>query len=526
MSVDYDQTIKYYNLNKDKPWSEWLVFDTLFNKPGKQGFVGLFRLKDDPRIKIVFKISQYINHLSIHEHTVMNGLNDLHEFCPHFCKSIGLINCKVDPKIKKEGNPFDLDTQYPIVKETLLCEYITDSYKFYNYIRTEEDRIPEKVLYNAIKQVLLAVSIAQRCKRFSHYDLHSNNIMMKRCNPDTVFLYALDDDNQFCVPTFGHYPVIIDFGFSYINDMEDAPLWASMGHTDVGFMTDRFDWVADPKLLLVTVADEIHHKRDTKNSKKLTNIVKNIFCPLSIEWDSGWDKVEKMAAADYVTRMLSGYNSDSELFQEYDCFCIDIIQTLIILPLQEQSYSEIHKPYKAFLQEWVKIEAESTSMFYNLYVLKGVVDSARLVRAMYMRTATRGAAIRSFTEKVYECISSVAKFCNPRKVNFERLLCSLLVLSRCIEGVLYDVMITRMKDKQEEYDKMLLQSTEQIFAAIDANLPDDYVYTPNTKLVILDVLGKQTDHMELTQEECDDINDLHHICRGATLYDLYKQKKE
>lgn len=427
MATDYEQAIKHYNINKDKSWSDWLEFDTLFNKPGKQGFVGLFRLKADPRVKIVFKISQYINHLTQHEYTVMNGLNQISEFCPHFCKAIGLINCKVDPKIKKEGNPFDLDTQYPIVKETLLCEYITDSYKFYNYIRVTEERIPEQVLYNTVKQVLLAISMAQQSKQFSHYDLHSFNVMMKKCHKDTVFLYALDDDNQFCVPTFGHYPVIIDFGFSYISDSEDAPLWASLGHTDVGFMSDRFDWVADPKLFLVTVADEIHEKRDTKKSKKLLNIVKNIFYPLSIEWDSGWDNVEKMAASDYVTSMLSGYNKPSELFQEYDYFCVDLIQTLIILPLQEQNYSEIHKSYKAFLQEWVKIEAEMSSMFYNLYIFKGMVDSARLVRAMYMRTATRGAAVRAFTDKIHEHIASVAKFCNPKNVNFERLLCLSLI---------------------------------------------------------------------------------------------------
>ena len=62
---------------------------------------------------------------------------------------------------------------------------------------------------------------------------------------------------QHYIPTNGHYPVIIDFGFSYINDMKDGPLWPSMAHTCVGFMSDRFDWVADPKLFLVTVSGEI-----------------------------------------------------------------------------------------------------------------------------------------------------------------------------------------------------------------------------------------------------------------------------
>ena len=43
------------------------------------------------------------------------------------------------------------------------------------------------------------------------------------------------------------------------------------------FMSDRFDWVADPKLFLVTVSNEIRYKRKTKISLKLKHIVKNIF---------------------------------------------------------------------------------------------------------------------------------------------------------------------------------------------------------------------------------------------------------
>ena len=32
----------------------------------------------------------------------------------------------------------------------------------------------------------------------------------------------MDNDNQFCVPTFGYYPVIIDFGFSYSDAIKNS----------------------------------------------------------------------------------------------------------------------------------------------------------------------------------------------------------------------------------------------------------------------------------------------------------------
>ena len=338
----YKELLKIVDENKEKNWDIWLDFIEVFKKPGKQGKVGLFNVKEN-KDKIVFKFSQYINYLVQHEYSVMKSLNDLYDFCPHFCRTFGYINCDINPNSKKIENPFLIDSKYPINKEILLCEYIEDSCKFYNYIRS--DKIDEIMLYSTIKQVLLAINIAQTEKKFSHYDLHSNNIMIKKCDIDSVCLYVLDENNQFCVPTYGYFPLIIDFGFSYIKDMDDGPAWGSLSQTDVGFLSDRFDWVADPKLFLVSVSKEIFQKRNTKTSKKLRRIVKNIFHPLTIDWSCGWDDIKEKGASDIVIEYLQPFNKKSKLFREFDHYCIDIIQSLIILPLEKQSYNNIGKYY-------------------------------------------------------------------------------------------------------------------------------------------------------------------------------------
>ena len=216
--TEYNKLLSYYEKNKDKPFKEWLSFDTVFDKPGKQGLVGLLSPKEEnnkENNKYIFKISQYINYLIHHESVVMKGLNELSPYCPHFCKSFGSFICQTDPRSGKKGNPFNTKSKYPIKKEVLLCEFIDKSCKFYNYIRAV-DRINEDVLYSSIKQVLMAIAIAQKKKEFSHYDLHSFNVMMRKCSRDLVFLYVLDDENQFVIPTNGHYPIIIDFGFYMI----------------------------------------------------------------------------------------------------------------------------------------------------------------------------------------------------------------------------------------------------------------------------------------------------------------------
>ena len=523
----FSSLVEYYVKNKDLKWMDWLKFDQTFEKPGKQGLVGLFQPKKEvlspfgKPLKYVFKISQYINYLVQHEYTIMKGLNEISPYCPHFCKAIGTILCEIDPNVRKTGNPFELTTKHPIEKEILLTEYIENSSKFYNYIKS--DKINEKIIYSTIKQVLLAISIAQRKKRFTHYDLHSYNIMMKKCNKDVVFLYVLDEDNQFCIPTYGHYPVIIDFGFSYISDLDKGPAWPSMAHTDVGFMSDRFDPIADPKLFLVTVAAEMRQLRNNKKSNKFRTIVKNIFGKLKIDWDSGWDNTDEKGASDFACEMLQGYSIHSNLFDKYDHYCIDLIQSLIIIPMEEQKYSNIDQSYKAFLQEFVKIEHDIGNPFYNLYILKGIVDVAREVRVDYIKSGkSRDQAIKYFRESIYERIRCVANYCAPKGIKFEKMLCSLLCLSRNIEGILYDVIESRMKTKQKEYKKLPLQTPEQIYGAIEVNIPDKYIFNKNTTIFVMNCNTEICSRLELTNDQYCQVNDIPTLTKGMFLYSIFK----
>ena len=350
--------------------------------------------------------------------------------------------------------------------------------------------------------------------------------MVKKCNKDLVFLYKIDNENQFCVPTLGHYPIIIDYGFSFIEDMNDNPLWASLAHTDVGFMSDRFDWVADPKLFLVTVAGEIKEKRRTKKSRILKQTVKKIFKPLTIDWESGWDDVEEQGAADYVLEMLESYNSNSRLFEDYDYYCIDIIQSLIILPLEEQKYDDIGNTYKIFLNEWIKIENEISNHFYNLYILRELVNIARNIRPDYLNLKTRKESICDFTRGVYAAIDKVTKFCVPKNVHFEKMLCSLLMLAKNIEGVLYEIISSQMKDKQKEYDKMPVDNIEQIYGKIASEIEDEYVYNKNTKVMIIDNVNKNCNIFQIPEEELDNINNLHPLTIGTYINKLYEKNEK
>jgi len=285
-------------------------------------------------------------------------------------------------------------------------------------------------------------------------------------------------------------------------------------------MSDRFDPIADPKLFLVTVSDEINDSKHTKNSRKLRNIVKNNYSHLKIDWKCGWDKHTKKCATDYVIDILSKYSSVSTLFSKYEYYSLDLIQSLIILPLQKQQYTNIHTPYTTFLKEFIKIEKEISSPFYCLYILKGIVDSARFVRYDYHNKDTRNQAVNYFKNCVYEIIDSVAKYCKPKNIHFELLLCSLLCLSKCIEGILFDKMSSQMSKKQKMYDKVPVKSPEAICAVIDINIEDNYEFNEKTNILAIDCINNTSYPVHLTEEQLTSINSFNSISRGIELYKI------
>ena len=90
------------------------------------------------------------------------------------------------------------------------------------------------------------------------------------------------------------------------------------------------------------------------------------------------------------------------------------------------------------------------------------------------------------------------------------------MLSRNIEGVLHDIIDTRMK--------MPLQSIEQMYAAIEVNIPDEYVYNENTTIFVMDSVNEVCDLYNLTPEQTERINNEHSLTRGTTIHQMYRTK--
>ncbi len=100
--------------------------------------------------------------------------------------------------------------------------------------------------------ILLTLDIAQVKHKFVHYDLHMGNILIQKCELNSVFLYH-HLGKYYVVPTYGFYPMIIDTGISYIDSIEGKPMRCTTDNNSHGFQTTEFDPLNDTHHLLLSL---------------------------------------------------------------------------------------------------------------------------------------------------------------------------------------------------------------------------------------------------------------------------------
>jgi len=511
--------ISIYEKNKDKKWDEWLTFVRIFPQKGKQGIVGLFQI-NEIQAQIVFKFSNYFNYLVEHEYIVSSGLREISDFLPHLNRSIGMITCMIDPE--NTENPFEVKTKYPIEKKVLLLEFIQDSYKLYTHIIS--NKTSEEVIYTSLKQTLLALEVAQRRNKFTHYDLHSNNILLKKCSKNLVFLYIIQG-KPYYIPTLGHYPIIIDYGFSYSSNLENNYLWPSMNHTEIGFTSDRFDACADPKLFLLITADEIHENFESKTSKRLNKFIRKNYKGKDIDLNTGRDTFSEKCATDSVIKALRKHNFSS-IIKEYEYYAFDIINTLVILPLEENKCQGIEMSFEIFTKEFSKIEKEISSPFYCLYMLKNIVDVARIVRTDYLNPETRKKAVDFFRFSFFERTDSISKYCDLAGIHFEKMLCSLLHLGKCIENILHKHMNKLSARKKEIYGDIEYKSPLEFYERINTKILTSYTFNEKTVVMVVDSDKCSTEefHLPVSPKYIEKLNSIPREKIPYELFKLYEEK--
>lgn len=468
MIDDYDDFLNIYDNDKLNCWNTWLEYESTL-KIGTQGIVGILRVRQKSNLRCIFKMSQHINYLISHENDVMNALNGLREICPNFCRSFGTIKAKINPSASKNENPFDIsECKCPVEKEILLMEYIENNWPLMDFINVPSELFNVNIVTSIIYQVFFAIYIAQKHVRFTHYDLHSRNILIKKCDVNTSFSYRIEE-RVVNIPTYGYYPIIIDFGFSFVNALNDLPLRTSLAHTDAGFFCYTHDPINDYKLFIVSLSELIARKHPKiKFSKKFRNFAKFLFENVNIDWQTGWWEPKKeISALRHIAQILRPYNFEenyriSQLFYSQEPYIFDILNSLITLPIEEYCYDLIGKYYILFLKEWVKIENIIMSPYFQIVMFKNVIDAAREVRGNYYDSNMRESAICDFRTLIEKSLDSIGKFCKIENLNYDVMLCSLLIFANKLEGCYHHFIMGQELRKNDEFESIAYPDPESI----------------------------------------------------------------
>ena len=492
-------------------------------KKGKQGLTGLIKHKVAGE-NCVFKMSQHIDYLCEHEETVGRRLNELE--CPVFSKFLHSRRMLTNPDTK--ADPFEY-CETPLERHVLFFEYIR-GYSLSKVIKSKME-VETAAILSSIKTILLATKMAYNEMKFTHYDLHTSNILMTRCEKDKHLLFKFDEDNVFSVPTHGWIPVVIDYGFAYIDKIDEGPMYQSLAHTNVGFISCAPDPFADAKLFLASVSSHAVRYRRTKIVLKMRKLFRSIFGKLNMDLQCGWDVNNDESIADQSLDFLAPSNRRkkeviSELFDRYDHFAVDILGSLVMLPLEVNSVavmspseddpvSDIRKSLRIFLKQFAKIEDVILSSFTRIQVLKLITDQARESIAGYYNSRTQKSATCMFKTNILRGVDRIVKHVDFSGIDFEQMLCSLLLFSRGLEIYLSRKLGSLLNRKHSEYiSKLSVENTIELVGALVLKIKTDRPISQDSKCMVLNPFKTQTCWLPKI-ENIQHLTNCHPLTRGT-----------
>ena len=364
---------------------------------GSRGTVGKCEYKGET---CVFKRSNSVDHVMSLEHDVMKLLEKI----PHFCRTKGFEN------------------------NTLFMEKY-DSETLGDMIHKKH-----KCCSAVIGQTMIAIAIAQEMFKFTHYDLHVDNVLMTR-TPYDYHTYVLPNGKTYTLKTEGYSPVIIDFGYSFAEGL--TPYRSVLEYAHKGFTTYEFDHLADMRIFVTTIVNDM---RKYFSTHPFIPLLRSVFGFLPIDRESGWysEGVFFNALHEIASLTPKRVAPWKSIFSG-GCFnsSIELFYNMIDLPLSEPevkvSDEEYKTVYKTFVKEWLKTEAEHETTTDKRIALIEYLKEKRedpdvktitnKLREVLFKTQTSNRVIRPLlydlfsVKSVEDIIDKIVKPCEPANDN-------------------------------------------------------------------------------------------------------------
>lgn len=171
-------------------------------------------------VKYVLKISKNSTWNSIHEFFVSKTIHDTFKCFVNIIKPISVewFQCNVNKYeyICSSEHEYHESSRWSF---GLLSEYI-NGISFAKLISKFKERTMlnnYSIMTSILNQTLSMLSIMNKRTQFTHYDLHTNNILCEPCDQNTVLFYDSDITFPLIVFTCGYIAKIVDFEYSSIS---------------------------------------------------------------------------------------------------------------------------------------------------------------------------------------------------------------------------------------------------------------------------------------------------------------------
>lgn len=511
-----------------------LQYDKLFTEKTSQGIVGVLKpstdkksifkvelkpsscilaidyiIEDNVDHNYVFKISKVVDTLIDHEYKISQDLDQLSYYLPNFNRILEVkrkVKCFIPNKLNLDYNPFKF---FNCVRDVSIMEYIPSKKTFLNFINRNGFNSCTNSL---IHQIILALFIAQQEINFTHYDLHLDNILIRKCCPRTFFLYKFIYEEVIftrLIHSKGYFPILFDYGYSYSKGMENTSYSNSFFFTHKGYTSFMFDDVNDFKTLLVRLSF-------IRNCPiKLKNLAHDFFLdpslPIKVCKETGWIETNNTSIGQIVNRKIKKviktlFRDDESykknfIYKELE-YIIDLLGILIKMPLGPNDFNmnNLTQVVKIFLREWKKLDDCFGIMFEDdkLNIFK---DLLLAINDLIEQDLKQEDLNHNFKLKLFEILDSYGNFIIVKNLNYGKLLLSILELSNFIEHVAFES-VEYNKSFKYNYDGWTL------FDAIEntVNLKQPYVFELNDTIVMFDCIDKTT--LSINLENKDDIKSL------------------
>lgn len=392
--------------------------------------------------------------LSRQEYVISQSLMSTCAHLPNFLRSIMYMK---NSFLRKDKclDPFDVGPS--INKNNLLCtdlvifEYIENNISFYKLLKNKN--LSDDFINSMIMQIFICLICAQQNIDFVHNDLHANNILILKCDKNLKILYKLiigKKETFFLIPTYGYFPVIIDYGYSYTKECENMSV-ECLDLDNYGLITYKFDSLSDFIRLSVVLAG--------KNiNKDLSLKIKSLFKDLPISMENSWEKIIEKDTLWYVEKIFLKILNDDVKYKKNKKFYDQILRLLIrkiTLPIKyDESYNnvDVYKELTTFFIEWYSIEKWLKYDCEKIYIFRELIDSTR-------RNCD---SIEKISIDVSNGLEKLINKIIPLEINWECLVNSLKLSTGYIENIIYKkIKELNLKRKKQLYTKLI--SGENMF---------------------------------------------------------------